>query len=143
LDKKNCIELYQNTLDMGPFELQCILEDFILQHFEAIVVKNGGRHLCDLSREQLCKLLASDKLLVTSEATVYKAVQHWVNADAPGRSQYWSDLLDHVYFTLMSKDEVEDSLQNSQVKKNRNLVNKLKEAIDYLDKPTDEKIDYW
>ena len=36
LEKKNCIPLYQQTLDMGPFELQLILEDYILQHFEAI-----------------------------------------------------------------------------------------------------------
>ena len=43
LEKKNCIPLYQQTLDMGPFELQCILEDYILQHFEAIgkVFLNG------------------------------------------------------------------------------------------------------
>ena len=36
LEKKNCIPLYQQTLDMGPFELQCIIEEYILQHFEAI-----------------------------------------------------------------------------------------------------------
>ena len=36
LEKKNCIPLYHQTLDMGPFELQLILEDYILQHFEAI-----------------------------------------------------------------------------------------------------------
>ena len=36
LDKKNCIPRYQQTLEVGPFELQCMLEDFILQHFEVI-----------------------------------------------------------------------------------------------------------
>eukprot|EP00093_Oithona_nana_P014854 14854.XXX_882082_879061_1 [CDS] Oithona nana genome sequencing. len=142
LEKKNCIPLYQQTLDMGPFELQLILEDYILQHFEAIVAKNH-KQLNDLNRVQLCKLLANDKLLVTSEATVYKAVLQWVQSNPAERSQYWEDLLDHVHFTLMSKDEVENCLQNSVVKKNLNLVNKLKAAIDYLEKPTDEKIDYW
>ena len=55
----------------------------------------------------------------------------------------YSDLLDHVYFTLMSKDEVENCLQSGLVKKSLNLVNKLNEAMDYFDKPTDQKIDYW
>ena len=50
---------------------------------------------------------------------------------------------DHVYFTLMSKDEVENCLQSGLVKKSLNLVNKLNEAMDYFDKPTDQKIDYW
>lgn len=143
LSKKNCVPLYIQALEMGPFELQCIVEDFILQHFESIVSKSNAKYLCDLNRSQLCKLLASDKLLVTSEATVYKAVFQWVNACPGERSQYWEDMLDHVYFTLMSRDEVENCLQNSLVKKNLNIVNKIKEAIDYLDKPTNQKIDYW
>ena len=94
------------ALEIGPFELQCMVEDFILQHFESIVTRNNARQICDLSRAQLCKLLASDKLLVTSEAIVYKAVFQWVSANPPDRSQYWEDMLDHVYFTLMSRDEV-------------------------------------
>lgn len=52
-------------------------------------------------------------------------------------------ITDHVYFTLMSKDEVENCLQSGLVKKSLNLVNKLNEAMDYFDKPTDQKIDYW
>ena len=43
----------------------------------------------------------------------------------------------------MSRDEVENCLQNSLVKKNLNIVNKIKEAIEYLERPTDQKIDYW
>jgi len=143
LNKRNCIPLYIQSLEVGPYELQCIIEDFILQHFESLVAKKHSRKICDLTRAQLCKLLASEKLLVTSEATVYKAVFQWVNANPAERSQYWEDLLDHVYFTLMSRDEVENCLQNSLVKKNLNIVNKIKEAIEYLERPTDQKIDYW
>ena len=66
-----------------------------------------------------------------------------MNANPPDRATHWEDMLDHVYFTLMSRDEVENCLQNSLVKKNLNIVNKIKEAIDYLDKPTDQKIDFW
>ena len=74
----NCIPLYIQSLEVGPYELQCIIEDFILQHFESLVAKKHSRKICDLTRAQLCKLLASEKLLVTSEATVYKAVFQWV-----------------------------------------------------------------
>lgn len=142
VDRKNCIPLYLHSLVIGPYELQCVLEDFILQHFELVVGKNG-RQLWQLSKEQLCKLLASDKLLVTSEAIVYRAVMLWVSASPRERSTYLPGLLEHVHFPLMSKDEVEQYMQNSQVKKNRNLVNKLQEAKNYLDKNTNEKIDYW
>ena len=78
LSKRNCIPLYIQSLEIGPYELQCIIEDFILQHFESLVAKKHSRKICDLNRAQLCKLLASEKLLVTSEATVYKAVFQWV-----------------------------------------------------------------
>ena len=78
LNKRNCIPLYIQSLEVGPYELQCIIEDFILQHFESLVAKKHSRKICDLTRAQLCKLLASEKLLVTSEATVYKAVFQWV-----------------------------------------------------------------
>ena len=77
-NKRNCIPLYIQSLEIGPYELQCIIEDFILQHFESLVAKKHSRKICDLNRAQLCKLLASEKLLVTSEATVYKAVFQWV-----------------------------------------------------------------
>ena len=58
-----------DIFDIGPYEFQCTLEDFILQHFEAILSKYS-KHLCDLTRPQLCRLLSSDKLLVTSERLV-------------------------------------------------------------------------
>jgi len=85
LSKKNCLTVYMDIFDIGPYEFQCTLEDFILQHFEAILSKYS-KHLCDLTRPQLCRLLSSDKLLVTSESTVYKAVVTWVNADPENRA---------------------------------------------------------
>ena len=113
LDKKNCLGLYMQTFDMGPYEFQCTLEDFILQHFEAILSKNS-KQLCDLNRQQLCRLLASDKLLVTSESTVYKAVLTWVNADPENRAMQCEDLLgkkvsffsNHVFFFFLTNSTV-------------------------------------
>ena len=43
----------------------------------------------------------------------------------------------------MSRAEVDESLNNSEVKKNVHLVEKLKEAKAYLDRDNDGKIDYW
>ena len=36
IDKKNCVSLFLYTQTMGPYELQCHAEDFILQHFEQV-----------------------------------------------------------------------------------------------------------
>ncbi len=71
IDGRNCLALYLYTLRAGPYDLQCHAEDFILDHFERAVAKSA-EEFAALTREQLVRFLASERLVVQSEGAVYR-----------------------------------------------------------------------
>lgn len=151
------MSVYLYTSLMGPWDLHVTAQEFILQHFEQVAVKS--KDFCALSRDQISRLISSDKLLVSSEGEVYKAVVSWVAHEPRARASLLPALLQHVHFPLMSMDEVEQSSRSHLVKKNRNLATALEEARTYLAKVncsrfpavrynthlqnTHQKQDYW
>ena len=132
IDKRNAVSVYLYTSLMGPWDLHVTAQEFILQHFEQVAVKS--KDFCALSRDQISRLISSDKLLVSSEGEVYKAVVSWVAHEPRARASLLPALLQHVHFPLMSMDEVEQSSRSHLVKKNRNLATALEEARTYLAK---------
>lgn len=103
----------------------------------------SAKDFANLSKDQLISLISNDRLLVSSEGAVYRAVMHWVGADPKARNIHLPTLLEHVHFPLMSLDEAEQLARNQAVKRNKNLAIALDEAKNYFAKSTDEKIDYW
>ena len=89
---------------MGPFDLHLAAQEFILQHFEQVAAKS--KDFVELSKEQISKLISCEKLLVSSEGAVYKAVVTWVAHDPRSRAALLPSLLQHVHFPLMSMDDV-------------------------------------
>ncbi len=104
IDVRNCVALYLYTLHLGPYDLQCHAEDFILNHFEKAVAKSV--EFADLTNEQLVRFLASERLVVNSEGAVYRAVMQWVGHDPTHRAPHLNRLLEYVHFPLMSINEV-------------------------------------
>ena len=104
IDKRNAVSVYLYTSLMGPWDLHVTAQEFILQHFEQVAVKS--KDFCSLSRDQISRLISSDKLLVSSEGEVYKAVVSWVAHEPRARASLLPALLQHVHFPLMSMDEV-------------------------------------
>ena len=72
-----------------------------------------------------------------------KAVMRWVQHDAAERTPLLGNLLEHVHFPLMSANEVEQCKRDSVVKKSKNLSVAFDEALSYLEKGMNEKIQYW
>lgn len=62
------MSVYLYTSLMGPWDLHLTAQEFILQHFEQVAVKS--KDFCSLSRDQISRLISSDKLLVSSEGEV-------------------------------------------------------------------------
>ena len=102
--------------------------------FVSLQVAVKSKDFCSLSRDQIARLISSEKLLVSSEGEVYKAVVTWVAHDPRARASILPALLQYVHFPLMSMDEVEQSSRSHLVKKNRNLATALEEARTYLAK---------
>ena len=101
---------------------------------DSLQVAVKSKDFCSLSRDQISRLISSEKLLVSSEGEVYKAVVSWVAHDPKNRGNILPALLQHVHFPLMSMDEVEQSSRSHLVKKNKNLATALEEARSYLAK---------
>jgi len=135
------ISFFLTSVDYGPYDLQLHTETFILQHFEGVV--RSSRDFKQLSRQQLVDFISNEKLLVSSEGSVYKAILKWVGADPRARGPELPILLQHVHFPLMSRNEVEQYIRDSRVKRNKNLADVLTEAKKYMDKKTEEKILFW
>ena len=136
INKNNCIPLYLYTLAMGPVDLHSLTEDFILTNFEKIVLKRtSSNDLISLSKEHFLRIISSDRLLVSTEGTVYKAVLKWVAHSPKERSTALPHLLEHVHFPLMSLDEVEQHGRDSRVKKTKNLSIAFEEALLWQGRP--------
>lgn len=142
IDKQNCVSLYLYTLCLGPEDLRCHAEDYILSNFEKIVTKKSREFLL-LPKELLLKIISNDRLLVSTEGSVFRAVMHWVNFSPKERAPHLPNLLEHVHFPLMSMNEVEQYGRDSRVKKSKNLAIAFEEAKRYFDKDPSEKIRYW
>ncbi|XP_059085946.1 LOW QUALITY PROTEIN: kelch-like protein diablo [Tigriopus californicus] len=142
IDKQNCVSLYLYTLCLGPEDLRCHAEDYILSNFEKIVTKKSREFLL-LPKELLLKIISNDRLLVSTEGSVFRAVMHWVSFSPKERAPHIPNLLEHVHFPLMSMNEVEQYGRDSRVKKSKNLAIAFEEAKRYFDKDPTEKIRYW
>jgi len=140
MDKSTAVSIYLYTANLGPWDLHVAAQKFLLQHFDEIC---KTRQFMDLSKDQLLFLISNEKLLVSSEYSLFKAVISWISHSTTDRCQYIEPLLQYIYFHLMTLDEVEQTLNCPILKKNTNLVETVKEAASYLAKSKEEKLSHW
>ena len=57
-----------------------------------------------MTPEQVAQLIASDTITVPSEEKVFESVISWINFATDQRSQYLSQLLEHVRLPLLSQE---------------------------------------
>ncbi|GAB6019594.1 hypothetical protein CHUAL_014002 [Chamberlinius hualienensis] len=101
LHHSNCLGIRAFADLHGCHDLMRSAETFIEQHFVDVV--ESDEYLA-LSAAQVCQLVSSDFLSVTSEETVFEAVMRWVNFDLTNREDYLPHLIEHVRLPLLSQD---------------------------------------
>ncbi|XP_073462187.1 kelch-like protein 2 isoform X2 [Aquarana catesbeiana] len=110
---------------------------FAEQHFSDIV---AGEEFLNLGIEQVCSLIASDKLTVISEEKVFEAVIAWVNHDKDVRQEHMAHLMEHVRLPLLSRDYLVQRVEEEALVKNSSACKDyLIEAMKYHLLPGDQR----
>ncbi|XP_065814889.1 kelch-like protein 3 isoform X2 [Labrus bergylta] len=107
------------------------------QHFTEVV---QGEEFQGLSLQQVCGLIASDKLTVSTEQKVFEAMIAWIKHDKPARLEHMPKLMEHVRLPLLSRDYLVQIVEEEALIKNNNTCKDfLIEAMKYHLLPADQR----
>ncbi|XP_053179991.1 kelch-like protein 3 isoform X1 [Scomber japonicus] len=107
------------------------------QHFTEVV---QGEEFLGLSLQQVCSLISSDKLTVSTEEKVFEAMIAWIKYDKPARLEYMPKLMEHVRLPLLTRDYLVQIVEEEALIKNNNTCKDfLIEAMKYHLLPADQR----
>uniref|UniRef100_A0A3P8XTZ1 BACK domain-containing protein n=2 Tax=Esox lucius TaxID=8010 RepID=A0A3P8XTZ1_ESOLU len=105
MDARSCLDVVSFAEAYGIVELTEIANDFVLRHFQNVA---STPKFQDMPAEKLRKYLKSNALCVPSELVVFKAVLDWIQACPSQRIGLTKELLNNVYFPLMTFTEFKE-----------------------------------
>ncbi|XP_053232852.1 kelch-like protein 3 isoform X1 [Podarcis raffonei] len=107
------------------------------QHFPEVML---GEEFLSLSLDQVCSLISSDKLTVSSEEKVFEAVISWINYEKESRLEHMAKLMEHVRLPLLPRDYLVQTVEEEALIKNNNTCKDfLIEAMKYHLLPLDQR----
>ncbi|XP_073676575.1 kelch-like protein 3 isoform X2 [Garra rufa] len=107
------------------------------QHFTDVMV---GEEFMALSLQQVCSLISSDKLTVSTEEKVFEAMIAWIKHDKEARLEHMPKLMEHVRLPLLSRDYLVQIVEEEPLIKNNNTCKDfLIEAMKYHLLPADQR----
>ncbi|XP_028314932.1 LOW QUALITY PROTEIN: kelch-like protein 3 [Gouania willdenowi] len=107
------------------------------QHFADVV---QCEEFLSLSLQQVCSLISSDKLTVSTEEKVFEAMISWIKHDKPTRLEHMPKLMEHVRLPLLSRDYLVQIVEEEALIKNNNTCKDfLIEAMKYHLLPADQR----
>ncbi|XP_059820839.1 kelch-like protein 2 isoform X3 [Hypanus sabinus] len=107
------------------------------QHFSEVVL---GEEFLNLGIDQVCGLIASDMLTISSEEKVFEAVIAWVKHDKEPRQEHMARLMEHVRLPLLTREYLVQRVEEEALVKNNNACKDyLIEAMKYHLLPVDQR----
>ncbi|XP_048883902.1 kelch-like protein 3 isoform X2 [Brienomyrus brachyistius] len=107
------------------------------QRFSEVVL---GEEFLGLSLQQVCCLISSDKLTVSTEEKVFEAMVSWIKHDEGARLTHMPKLMEHVRLPLLSCDYLVQIVEEeSLVKNNSTCKDFLIEAMKYHLLPVEQR----
>ncbi|XP_040503150.1 kelch-like protein 3 isoform X3 [Gallus gallus] len=107
------------------------------KHFPEVML---GEEFLSLSLDQVCSLISSDKLTVSSEEKVFEAVISWINYEKESRLEHMAKLMEHVRLPLLPRDYLVQTVEEEALIKNNNTCKDfLIEAMKYHLLPLDQR----
>ncbi|MCI4380144.1 hypothetical protein PGIGA_G00236430 [Pangasianodon gigas] len=107
------------------------------QHFTEVML---GEEFLGLSLQQVCSLISSDKLTVSTEEKVFEAMITWIKHDKEARLEHMPKLMEHVRLPLLSRDYLVQIVEEEALIKNNNTCKDfLIEAMKYHLLPADQR----
>uniref|UniRef100_A0A8C7FKC6 Kelch-like protein 3 n=1 Tax=Oncorhynchus kisutch TaxID=8019 RepID=A0A8C7FKC6_ONCKI len=107
------------------------------QHFSEVML---GEEFMGLSLQQVCSLISSDKLTVSTEEKVFEAMVAWIKHNKEARLEHMPKLMEHVRLPLLSRDYLVQVVEEEALIKNNNICKDfLIEAMKYHLLPSDQR----
>ncbi|XP_029589572.1 kelch-like protein 3 isoform X2 [Salmo trutta] len=107
------------------------------QHFSEVML---GEEFMGLSLQQVCSLISSDKLTVSTEEKVFEAMVAWIKHNKEARLEHMPKLMEHVRLPLLSRDYLVQIVEEEALIKNNNICKDfLIEAMKYHLLPSDQR----
>ncbi|XP_005991519.1 kelch-like protein 3 [Latimeria chalumnae] len=107
------------------------------QHFPEVML---GEEFLSLSLDQVCSLISSDKLTVSSEEKVFEAVVSWIKYDKEARLEHMAKLMEYVRLPLLPREYLVQTVEEETLIKNNNTCKDfLIEAMKYHLLPLDQR----
>uniref|UniRef100_A0A8C8YRK2 Kelch like family member 2 n=1 Tax=Prolemur simus TaxID=1328070 RepID=A0A8C8YRK2_PROSS len=149
--KKTCCEFLEtqlhpvNCLGIRAFadmhactELLNKANTYAEQHFADVVL---SEEFLNLGIEQVCSLISSDKLTISSEEKVFEAVIAWVSHDKDVRQEFMARLMEHVRLPLLPREYLVQRVEEEALVKNSSACKDfLIEAMKYHLLPTEQRV---
>ncbi|XP_043554400.1 kelch-like protein 2 isoform X1 [Chiloscyllium plagiosum] len=107
------------------------------QHFSEVVL---GEEFLNLGIDQVCSLIASDMLTISSEEKVFEAAISWVKHDKEPRQEHMARLMENVRLPLLTREYLVQRVEEETLVKNSNACKDyLIEAMKYHLLPADQR----
>ncbi|KAI7801338.1 kelch-like protein 3 isoform X1 [Triplophysa rosa] len=117
--------------------LLSVAHSYAEQHFTDVML---GEEFMALSLQQVCCLISSDKLTVSTEEKVFEAMVAWIKQDKEARLEHMPKLMEHVRLPLLSRDYLVQIVEEEPLIKNNNTCKDfLIEAMKYHLLPADQR----
>uniref|UniRef100_A0A671MDN2 Kelch-like protein 2 n=1 Tax=Sinocyclocheilus anshuiensis TaxID=1608454 RepID=A0A671MDN2_9TELE len=118
-------------------ELLNLANTYAEQHFSEVV---QSEEFLNLGMEQVCSLIASDKLTIPSEEKVFEAVIAWVTHDKDVRQEHMAHLMENVRLPLLSREYLVQRVEEETLVKNSSACKDyLIEAMKYHLLPAEQR----
>ncbi|XP_053575266.1 kelch-like protein 3 [Bombina bombina] len=148
--RENCCDFLQsqlhptNCLGIRAFadvhactELLNQANSYAEQHFPEVML---GDEFLNLSLDEVCTLISSDKLTVSSEEKVFEAVISWIKHKKETRFEHMAKLMEHVRFPLLPREYLVQTVEEEALIKNNNTCKDLLiEAMKYHLLPIEQR----
>ncbi|XP_069052302.1 kelch-like protein 3 isoform X1 [Lepisosteus oculatus] len=106
-------------------------------HFSEVML---GEEFLGLNLQQVCSLISSDKLTVSSEEKVFEAMIAWIKYDKETRLEHMPKMMEHVRLPLLPRDYLVQIVEEEALIKNNNTCKDfLIEAMKYHLLPADQR----
>ncbi|XP_066301389.1 kelch-like protein 26 [Branchiostoma lanceolatum] len=129
MSTENCLAALQLAYRYSLSHVETAADNFILANIPQVSKSPGFK---DLTCEELCLYLESDRLEVTSEVDAFCAAAAWINHDLDSRVTLAGRVMRNIRFPLMSlSDLVRDVRAISFMKTDEECRNLVMEATKY------------
>ena len=110
-------------------------QKIINSNFTTVTASN---EFLNLPSHEVEKWISSDEIVIDAEENVFEIILRWIDHDKSDRSGKFSELFSHVRITYLSRDYLlSHVVTNDLVKENVDCLDKVRGALEWLDRPTD------